>query len=343
MSVELKYLSYDGLSYLIDELKDKFVQQEANKGLSENDFTNILRDKLSGIENNAEKNVVHSVNNKTGQIIITANDIEFLSSVSGATPTNIRAAIDKIKDSLDTHETNINKKADKATTYTKDDIDGKLQRLDTGVTSVNGQTGSVTLTPDMMSDTETKNKFTSTVEKDKWNKKAEVGYVDSETAKKVDKVQGKQLSTNDFTSALNKKLNEVESGAQVNKIELIKRNGANLPVTGNKTVDIEVPTKVSEITNDRGYQTKAEVRELVAEHGKLKKEIVTKLPEIAAADSNTMYLIRNKQDSGYEEWMIIGNSWEILGDTAAVDFTGYIHEDNIGTISNKEIDTLLSI
>lgn len=207
----------------------------------------------------------------------------------------------------------------------------------------------------------------------------------------VQKVTGKDLSTNDFTNSLKNKLDGIEAGAQVNSvemsdltahttatgnvhnmpnasttidglmakgdkaklddiadnaqvnvIELIKRNGTNISIDANKAVDISVPTKLSDLTNDKTFQTEAQIKSLISEHGKLKKEIVAELPTLAAADENTMYLIQNQQNTGYEEWMVINGVWEILGDTAAVDFTGYIHEDDISLITTAEIDAMFA-
>lgn len=53
------------------------------------------------------------------------------------------------------------------------------------------------------------------------------------------------------------KLDGVDTGAQVNKIETIKKNGTTLAIE-NKSVNITVPTKVSELVNDANYITKAE-------------------------------------------------------------------------------------
>ncbi len=72
---------------------------------------------------------------------------------------------------------------------------------------------------------------------------------------KVNVVEGKGLSTNDFTDALKTKLDGIESGAQVNKLENVKVNGSSQTIT-NKSVDISVPTKTSQISNDSGYITK---------------------------------------------------------------------------------------
>lgn len=56
---------------------------------------------------------------------------------------------------------------------------------------------------------------------------------------KVDKVQGKDLSTNDYSNADKDKLTGIEAGAQVNKIETIKVNGTAQTIT-NKAVDIDL-------------------------------------------------------------------------------------------------------
>ena len=279
-----KYVNYSGLQYLIEELKNKFVQQQSGKGLSTNDFTTILKDKLTGIESGAEVNTVTSVNSKLGDIVLTSDDIDFLSSATGATATTIRAAIDDIINDTSDHE-------------------GRLNGLDSS--------------------------------------KANVSYVDGKLDDKVDKVVGKGLSTNDYTDAAKTKVEGVEAGSQVNVIELIKKNGTNLTIT-NKAVDIDVPTKYSDLTNDLTYRTEAQIKTLIQDVGKLKKKIVTSLPPVAEADENTMYLIRNAQDTGYEEWLLINGTFEIMGDTAAVDFTGYVHEDDLVPITNAEIDAFLN-
>ena len=78
--------------------------------------------------------------------------------------------------------------------------------------------------------------------------------VDSIANGKVDKVTGKGLSTNDYTTTEKNKLSGIASGAQVNVIETVKVNGTALSVS-NKAVDVTVPTKVSDLTNDSGFIT----------------------------------------------------------------------------------------
>lgn len=84
--------------------------------------------------------------------------------------------------------------------------------------------------------------------------------VDTALDGKVDKVSGKGLSTNDYTTTEKNKLGNIASGAQVNVIESVKVNGTALSVAG-KAVDVTVPTAVSELTNDSGYITSADVPE----------------------------------------------------------------------------------
>lgn len=77
-------------------------------------------------------------------------------------------------------------------------------------------------------------------------------------SKKVDKVDGKGLSTNDLTNELKAKYDTTvskvddltETGGAPNVIEIVKVNGTPLTPDGNKAVDVTVPTKTSDLTND---------------------------------------------------------------------------------------------
>ena len=68
---------------------------------------------------------------------------------------------------------------------------------------------------------------------------------------KVDKVEGKGLSTNDYTNEEKNKLAGIAAGAQVNVIETIKIAGTTQTVTS-KTVDLNVFTK-DEIADPENY------------------------------------------------------------------------------------------
>ena len=59
---------------------------------------------------------------------------------------------------------------------------------------------------------------------------------------------------NNFTTDLKNKLDGIEDNAQVNKIETVKVNNTALEIT-DKAINIEVPTKTSDLTNDSGFLT----------------------------------------------------------------------------------------
>lgn len=65
---------------------------------------------------------------------------------------------------------------------------------------------------------------------------------------------------NNFTSQDKTKLGSVEEGAQVNIIEKVQQNGVDLNIE-NKTVDVTVPTKTSELENDSDFVTSADIPE----------------------------------------------------------------------------------
>ena len=100
---------------------------------------------------------------------------------------------------------------------------------------------------------------------------------------KVNKVEGKGLSSNDYTSDEKTKLAGIASGAQVNVLEGIQKNGNTVTVT-NKIANISVPTKTSDITNDSGYITAADIPE-----GSAATTTTPKMDGIAAVGSETAF------------------------------------------------------
>lgn len=64
-------------------------------------------------------------------------------------------------------------------------------------------------------------------------------YTTQANEKYVSKVKGKDLSTNDFTDSAESKLNGIQAGAQVNKIESVKVNNTAVEIN-NKTVNIDL-------------------------------------------------------------------------------------------------------
>ncbi len=182
----------------------------------------------------------------------------------------------------------------------------------------------------------------------------------------VQKESGKSLSTNDYTneekqklstlkaysvatseeagllsSANLNKLNAIDDGAEKNVITKIKRNGTLVNVS-NKEVDITVPTKYSELVNDKDLVSTTQVKKLISEARHMKKEIVSTKP--STGEENVIYLVgpNGSGSNVYEEWLYINNSWEKIGDTnTKVDLTGYLKSSDIKAITTEEINQVM--
>lgn len=186
---------------------------------------------------------------------------------------------------------------------------------------------------------------------------------------KVDKVDGKELIE---TSKI-EKLDGIEEGAQVNKIEKITVNGEEVTVGEDKTIAITdvasasalslVEGRVATLESDKADKsttyTKTETDAKIAEEiGKIKHWSVKKvdtLPEPSAECENTIYLVpKGEGKTGYKEYICINEgteeepSWkfEEIGDTD-IKVPGYEAGENIvfttdevsgNTIINAEED-----
>lgn len=228
---------------------------------------------------------------------------------------------------------------------------------------------------------------------------------------KVDKVSGKGLSTNDFTNAYKTKLDGIETGAQVNVIEGVNVNGSAVTPT-NKIVNLTIPTKltdltndgnfvtdanyvhtdnnftttllnklngiasgaevnvqsdwsvtstssdayilnkptkVSDFTNDSGFQNATQVQNAIdaalADITGIEFQIVQTLP--ATGEKGVIYLVPNSGsgNNSYDEYIWITNgstsSFEKIG-TTDVDLSGYVLYTDLVAITNSEIDTIVA-
>ena len=163
-------------------------------------------------------------------------------------------------------------------------------------------------------------------------------------AGKVDTIAGKTLTTNDYTTPEKQKLAGVAPGANANVIETVKVNGTNQSVSG-KSVDIKVPTKVSELTNDKGFATATDVNDAISKVGKLTKDIVTTLPAAASAKENVIYMVKNSggvSGDAYSEYMLVNGAMEKIGTTATqVDLSNYMTYNDVQGITVSELDAML--
>ena len=182
---------------------------------------------------------------------------------------------------------------------------------------------------------------------------------------KVDKVEGKGLSTNDLTNDLKANYDaayehsqaaHAPADAQANIIEKIKVNGAEQTIT-DKAVDIAIPTKVSELENDKnyltavpdeyvtnekltakGYQTASDVEGIVdaaiAEINHAVFQKVDAVPAVADAETNVLYLVPN--DDKMDIYAKIGEEMVLIDDTDA-DLSGYAKTEDLHEHVNKAL------
>ena len=209
-------------------------------------------------------------------------------------------------------------------------------------------------------------------------------------AKYVAKESGKGLSTNDYTTpektklagiqeganktvvdeSLNKestnpvqnkaiatKLEEITSqGGEPNTIETIKVNGSPLEPDGSKAVDITVPTKVSQLTNDSGYQTAENVEQtLTSKNYATKSDIssvykykgsVSTYAELPSSDQQVgdVYNVETADAShkikAGDNVAWNGEDWDVLSGT--VDLSNYYDMTNYPLCTNQDIDEMFA-
>ena len=105
------------------------------------------------------------------------------------------------------------------------------------------------------------------------------------------------------------------------------------------------PTKVSDFTNDSGFQTSEQVNQAIstaiADIQGISYSIVSELPQ--TGEAGVIYLLSNSgTDSNiYDEYIWITDKFEKIG-TTAVDLSGYVQESELTAITNGEIDSIVA-
>ncbi len=152
------------------------------------------------------------------------------------------------------------------------------------------------------------------------------GAVKTALDKKVDKVDGKGLSTNDYTTTEKNKLAGISAGAQVNVIEEVQLNGSKI-TPSSKAVNIDLSN----------YATKGDVSAIP----KFAISVVSSLPT-SDISTSTIYLLSNGGSSGnsYDEYLYVNSAWEKIG-TTEVDLSGYVPTTR--TVNNKQLNANITL
>lgn len=133
------------------------------------------------------------------------------------------------------------------------------------------------------------------------------------------------------------------------KIDTIKVNGTTQTIT-NKTVDITVPTKTSDLTNDSDFQDETEVQALIdaalADITGIDFQVVQSLPQ--SGEKGVIYLVPNSGSSPntYDEYIWVEPTggtahFEKIGSTD-VDLSGYWAKTELVAITTAEIDAIIA-
>ena len=141
----------------------------------------------------------------------------------------------------------------------------------------------------------------------------------------VEKVQGKGLSTNDYTDSAKAKVDAIPNNPKYTD---------TIPDLTPYAKKENIPTKISQIENDKTFKTEAEIQSMINNASKLKKEVVTSLP--SSGKDDVIYLVKDpkgKDNNNYLEYLWLNGKYELIGSTQ-VDLTGYAKLSDIDTNTN---------
>lgn len=175
---------------------------------------------------------------------------------------------------------------------------------------------------------------------------------------KVDKVSGKGLSTNDYTTTEKNKLAGIDTSLYALKTE-IPNNVSELTNDSKYQTDAQVESTIT----SKGYQTSTQVNSAITSKGyqtavQVQNAINSALSGITGIDfqivqtlpttgvKGTIYLkpiSGNGESNGYEEYIWIPdlNKYELIGSTN-IDLTNYYNTSNFLPVTNGDIDGLFS-
>ena len=283
----MAFLDETGLAYFWNQILarlNKFVPAETGKGLSSNDYTTEEKEKLAGVETGANKTTVDSALSSTS-----TNPVQnkIINTKFDSVQADIDSKVDKVDGKgLSTNDLTATLKSNYDTAYThsqqahatadaeKNVIVG-VQKNGADLT-VNSSTRKVNITvPTKTSELTNDSNFATISDVnaaktivDSALSSTSTNPVQNSAVKaaldgKVDTEQGKGLSTNDLTDSLKNNYDaaythsqqaHAPANAEANVITGIQKNGTNLTIA-NKKVNITVPTKITDLTNDSDFAT----------------------------------------------------------------------------------------
>ena len=276
------------------------VTKEVGKGLSTNDFTTELKDKLTAIEAAAQVNKIEEIKTADGVALTITDKSVTLPAATAAVDAYTKAQSD---------DKYVAKEAGKALT-SNDFTDELKTKLEGVANNANKNVQADWNEADTDSDAFIKNKpvipagsvlydATGTHTDGSMTQKV----ITEELNKKVDKVDGKGLSTNDFTNELKDKLNAVNENGEANVLNGIKTADGNELAIADKKITLP------------NFALKSDISSVYKVKGS--KANKTELDGIVDKEVGDVY---NLTDTGVN-YVWTGTEWDSL--SGNVDLTGY--------------------
>ena len=156
----------------------------------------------------------------------------------------------------------------------------------------------------------------------------------------ISNIESAVLKYGEIALAFNADKTKVQAWAGTSTAE----NGGTEKVLINP--DVTVPTAVSDLTNDSGFQTAADVSSAIAAalvgYGTASFQKVNAVPAAADAEENVFYLVMNSTTNHYDIYAKIDGAMELIDDTT-VDLSNYVEKvAGKGLSTNDFTDALLS-
>ncbi len=177
----------------------------------------------------------------------------------------------------------------------------------------------------------------------------------------ADEIKSRYAKAADLTAVSDRVKALEDVGAQANVLEAVKVNGTAQAII-EKAVDISVPTRASELTNDAKYQTEEQVTATInarvsstykaggsvafADLPELKEEnlgLVVNVTEKFTTTADFVEGADSKHPAGTNVAVVkVGEDYKYDVLAGFVDLSGYIKTSEIETITSAEVTALLA-
>ncbi len=176
---------------------------------------------------------------------------------------------------------------------------------------------------EVLKDYASKNEFNKSFDK----KIDKIAITDNFEEQSQDKVLSQKGANDLWVTADNK--------IQTKYMECIKSISGMESVVNDKANQSDIPTKLSQLTNDKNYKTETEIQSMIEKASSLKKEVVTSLPTTGKDD--VIYLVQDpkgKDNNNYLEYLWLNGKYELIGSTQ-VDLSGYVTTNDIQKMQHE--------